>query len=134
MSQQTSHLRCGQLAATEHISGEFFPLIPAAPTRLQRDKVHKSICSPLFPHFPVLDRDPVWPGYPNRRNESWLERGSEAWENQMKTDAENARSLSVFARGGCRMDELAPAASDRVPARGESSVAGAAGRTSSAVQ
>jgi len=54
-----------------------------------------------------------------------LERGSEAWENQMKTDAENARSLSVLTGGGCRMDESAPAASDRVPARGESSVAGA---------
>ncbi len=34
----------------------------------------------------------------------------EAWENQMKTDAENTRSLSVPARGGCGMDESAAAA------------------------
>ena len=59
-------------------------------------------------------------------DESCLGAKGEAWENQMKTDAENARSLSVLARGGCRMDESAPAASHRVSARGESSTAGAA--------
>jgi hypothetical protein len=51
----------------------------------------------------LQDYFPVWPEYLNRRNESWLERGSEAWENQMKTDAENARSLPVLVRVVLRM-------------------------------
>lgn len=34
--------------------------------------------------------DGVWPGYSNCRDESCLGVNGEAWENQMKTDAENA--------------------------------------------
>jgi hypothetical protein len=45
--------------------------------------------------------------------ESWLAESQRGLDNQVKTDAENARFLSVLAGGGCRLDESVAAASDQ---------------------
>src|SRR5947199_1964802 len=47
----------------------------------------------------------VWPGYSNCRIDSCLGTMDEAWENQVRTDVETARSLPILGHCDCRMDE-----------------------------